>query len=261
MQFDLTGSVALITGGAGDIGRATATAMVAAGSAVAVTDIDGERAEETAAALRATNGVRAIGLKLDVADEHEWKAAVAATVDEFGPITILHSNAALLAAVGKDQSILDIDMELWDSVISVNLRGAVLGCRAVLPAMLEHGGGKIILTSSIASFVGSKRISAYSISKAGLNALARSVATSFGPSGIRCNVVAPGIIASEKFWTNTTSEWRAAIAATHLSPRAGVPEDVAGAVLFLASEASDFINGQVLAVDGGLTAHAPALSI
>lgn len=256
----LDGRVALVTGAGSGIGAASAAALAEAGAAVAVTDVDLPSAEKVAADI-AERGQRAIALRLDVAREPQWRDAVATTVARLGTVTVLHSNAALtsLADYAADLGVTELSVEVFDRVIAVNLRGGVLGCKHVLPGMLAAGGGSIVLTSSVKGSTGSAHRTAYSISKAGLDALARAVATGYGKGGVRCNAIAPGIVATEAIDAMPAAQ-RAALEDAHLTPALGTAADIADAVVFLASGRAAFITGQVLSVDGGLGAHTAALS-
>jgi NAD(P)-dependent dehydrogenase (short-subunit alcohol dehydrogenase family) len=260
MEARLDGRVALVTGAGSGIGAASAAALAEAGAAVAVTDIDLAAAEKVATGIT-ERGRRALALRLDVASEPDWRAAVAVATGQLGPVTVLHSNAALTsrADYAADLGVMDLEMAVFDRVIAVNLRGGVLGCKHVLPGMLAAGGGSIVLTSSVKGSTGSAHRTAYSVSKGGLDALVRTVATGYGKAGVRCNAVAPGIVATEAVAAIPPVQ-RAELADAHLTPELGTPADIANAVVFLASDLAAFITGQVLRVDGGLAAHTAALS-
>jgi NAD(P)-dependent dehydrogenase (short-subunit alcohol dehydrogenase family) len=260
MSWRLDGRVALVTGAGSGIGAASAEALAAAGAAVAVTDLDEEAAQAVAARIGA-RGLRAVAHRLDVSIEDEWVRAVAAVTAELGAITVLHSNAALTSqhAYANDLGVVDLDIDLFDRVIGVNLRGGVLACKHIVPIMLAAGGGSIILTSSVKSLTGSAHRTAYSVSKGGLDTLAQVVATGYGKGGVRCNAVAPGIVMTAAT-ANIPEAQRTALEDAHLTPSLGQPEDIAKTVVFLASDDSAFITGQVLCVDGGLAAHTAALS-
>jgi len=260
MVARLAGRVALVTGAGSGIGAASAAALAAAGAAVAVTDVDLPAAEAVAKDL-ADRGHQALALWLDVASEPAWCEAVSAVADQLGPVTILHSNAALTSPsdYAADLGVVDLSVEVFDRVIAVNLRGGVLGCKHVVPGMLAAGGGSIVLTSSVKGSTGSAHRTAYSISKAGLDALARAVATGYGKGGVRCNAIAPGIVVTDAL-ASVPAAQRAALEDAHLTPALGAAADIAHAVVFLASDEAAFITGQVLCVDGGLTAHTAALS-
>lgn len=260
MNGRLDGRVALVTGAGSGIGAASAAALAAAGAAVAVTDVDEGSARKVAAEI-AERGHRATALRLDAASEQDWVRSVASVRAEFGPVTVLHSNAALTSpqVYAADLGVVDLDMEVFERVVAVNLRGGVLGCKHVVPGMLAEGRGSIILTSSVKASTGSAHRTAYSVSKGGLDALTRVVATGYGKGGVRCNAIAPGIVATEAN-AGIPPAQRSALEDAHLTPSLGSPSDIANTVVFLASDESAFITGQVLAVDGGLTAHTAALS-
>jgi NAD(P)-dependent dehydrogenase (short-subunit alcohol dehydrogenase family) len=256
----LDGRVAVVTGAGSGIGAASATALAEAGAFVAVTDVDLPAAQSVAATIT-ERGWHAIAVRLDVADEADWIGALDRVRDEFGPITLLHSNAALTSpeSYAADLTVTELDMTVFDRVIAVNLRGAVLGCKHVIPDMVAAGGGSIVVTSSVKGLTGSAHRTAYAISKSGLDSLTRMIATGYGKAGVRCNAVAPGIVMTDAL-ASVPADQRAALEAAHLTPTLGRPEDIANAVAFLASDSAGFITGQVICVDGGLVAHTAALS-
>jgi NAD(P)-dependent dehydrogenase (short-subunit alcohol dehydrogenase family) len=249
-----------VTGAGSGIGAASARAFADAGASVAVTDIDLAAAQTIAADIRG-KGRSAIAVRLDVSKETDWIEALALVRGELGPVTVLHSNAALTSpeAYAADLGVVDLDVEVFDRVIAVNLRGGVLGCKHVVPDMVAAGSGSIVITSSVKGLTGSAHRTAYSISKAGLSALTRMVAAGYGKSGVRCNAVAPGIVMTDGIASIPPTQL-AALGDAHLTPALGKPEDIANAVVFLASDAAAFITGQVICVDGGLLAHVAALS-
>jgi NAD(P)-dependent dehydrogenase (short-subunit alcohol dehydrogenase family) len=180
-------------------------------------------------------------------------------VETFGGLDVLHNNAAMTATAEHthDADLLNMSVEYWDRSFAVNLRGAMLGCKHAIPEMIRGGGGSIINTSSNQSLSGDLSQFAYSAAKAGVNALTRSVATAYGRQGIRCNTVSPGIILTEVTRSACPPDVVDAIVASNLVPRGGEPEDLAHAVLFLASDESAFITAQLLSVDGGQLGHLP----
>lgn len=254
----VAGKVALITGSASGIGKATAELFAAEGASVVIADIDASGAEAVAEGIRAAGG-RAIAQAANVASEDEVEAMVAAAVREFGRLDVLHNNAALTAAHehAQDADLLTMSVEYWDRSFSVNLRGAMLASKHALPVMIEGGGGAIVNTSTNQSLAGDLSQFAYSAAKAGINALTRSIATAYGRQGIRCNTVAPGLIATENTRKALSPEMENAIVAHNLVPRAGTAEDLAQAVLYLASDEASFVTGQLISVDGGQLAHLP----
>jgi NAD(P)-dependent dehydrogenase (short-subunit alcohol dehydrogenase family) len=250
------GKVALITGAASGIGRVTAETLAREGAAIAIVDLDLEGGRAVADAIVAAGG-RAIALRADVSLEEEIRAAVAATVDRFGGLHVLHNNAAITSPdhQRRDASLLDLDVEVWDKTMAVDLRGAMLGCKHALPPMIASGGGSIINTTSNSALAGDLSLNAYSAAKAGLNALTLSVATAFGKQGVRCNAVSPAHIASPSLARVVPPEVQQMFVDECLTPRLGTPQDVANLVLFLASDESAHITGQVIRCDGGALSH------
>ena len=258
----LEGRVGIVTGAASGIGRATAFALAAEGAAVVVADVDEAGAAAVAEEI-ARRGGHASAQRTDVADERSVAAMIAAAVDRYGRLDILHNNAAAVdpALMSRDGEVAAMEVEVWDRTFAVNLRGPMLGCKHAIPRMLERGGGAIVNTSSAAGWAGDLTRSAYGASKAALEALTRYVATQYGKRGIRCNAIAPGVIATPALAANVPREQIAVYERTHLTPRLGVPEDIAAAVVFLASDDGAFVTGQTLRVDGGLLVHHPATSL
>jgi NAD(P)-dependent dehydrogenase (short-subunit alcohol dehydrogenase family) len=253
------GKVAIVTGGAGAIGRATALRLASEGASVTVADLDPEAAARVVDEI-ATGGGTARVETVDVADPAAVEHMIASTVSAFGGLDVLHNNAAAIALNHLDQDVVTMDLSTWDRVLAVNLTGPMLGCRFAVPAMLERGGGSIVNTASAAAFYGSKSLAAYGTSKAGLIALTRYVATAFGDQNIRCNAIAPGVVVPKETQDalgGPTSDTLRKYTASHLVGRLGYPEEIAAAVAFLASDEGAFVTGEVLRVDGGFTAHSP----
>ncbi|HSV36601.1 MAG TPA: glucose 1-dehydrogenase [Ramlibacter sp.] len=252
------GKAALVTGGGGGIGAACALALAREGAAVAVADIDLTAAQRTVADIEAKGG-RAIALHVDMGDEASVATMVEAAAQALGGLDILHNNAADTRLSGtRDMPVERVDTSVWDDILRINLRGTLVACRAAIPHLRRRGGGAIINTSSNAALAGAQSHSAYSASKAAINSLTQSIATQHGKEGIRCNAVSPGLIVTaatqDKYVTSGVGD----IMLRHmLSPRLGRPEDIAAAVVFLASDESAFITGQVICVDGGSLAHQP----
>lgn len=257
----IDGRVAVVTGAAAGIGRATAQLLAAEGAAVVVADLDGAAADQVARGIVETGG-RAIGQNIDVSEEEAVRAMIDAAVSEFGGLDILHNNAAAVneTSPGRDADLARMDVGVWDRTMAVNLRGVMLGCKHAIPRMLERGGGAIVNTSSGASQLGDLSIPAYAVSKGGVDTLTRYVATQYGKQGIRCNAIAPGLILTHPVERFGGAEYVRMLEEHHLTPRVGQPEDIANAVLFLASDAADFITGQILNVDGGILSHAPPVA-
>ncbi len=250
---------ALVTGAASGIGLASARALAEAGARLVIADIDGTGAERVAQELR-TDGHEAVAVTVDLALPDSVRAMIQAAIDQFGTLDILHNNAANTAVVARDLDLLNLDLEVWEQTLAVNLRGVMLGCQYALPHMLAAGRGSIINTSSVSGMSGDLGLTAYGVSKAGVDTLTRYIATQYGKQGIRCNAIAPGVVNTPALQQKASAEQRAIYAAHHLTPAIGEPEQIAAAVVFLASDDSAFITGQVIRVDGGLMSHHPAVA-
>jgi len=250
----LDGKVAIVTGAGGAIGSTTARVLAAAGAAVVAADKRVPAAEKTATAIRDAGG-RAIAHGADIAEEADWQVLVARTTATFGGLDILVNNAA--AASREDADIVSMEVAVWDAAMRVNARGPMLGCKHAIPELRRRGGGAIVNIVSGSALTGQLNQMAYSAAKAATIALTRNVATLHGKEGIRCNAIAPGLILHAALAAVFPPEQIAIDRDNLLVPRSGTPEDIAGAVLFLASESAAFINAQVLCVDGGLLAHTP----
>lgn len=259
MSGELDGRVALVTGAASGIGAASAQALAEAGAAIAVTDVNIDSAEAVAAAIERTGG-RALALRLDVADEEHWAAAMPAVRARLGPVTVLHSNAADVSIFDRDNDLLTLEAATWDRAFAVAARGSMLSAKHTLPDMIEAGRGSIIYTSSIKGRSGSTRQVAYSSAKGAIESLTRIIATTYGPSGVRCNAIAPGVVDTPAARANVSDELRRLIIEGQVVGRLAEPADIARVAVFLASDAAAMITGQVLVVDGGMTGHIPALS-
>ncbi|HKU59616.1 MAG TPA: 3-oxoacyl-[acyl-carrier-protein] reductase [Gemmatimonadales bacterium] len=241
--LDLTATTAFVTGSTRGIGLGIARALHAAGAKVAIAGRDVERARAVAAGL----GERTAGVACDVAVGEQVEAAVAAAEQALGPITLLVNNAGLT----RDNILLRLTDADWDQVLDANLKGAFHTTRAVIKGMMKRRAGRIVNVSSIVGLTGNKGQANYAASKAGLIGFTKSIAKEYASRGILVNCIAPGFIE-----TDMTAALPEAAKATLLEGialgRLGRPEDIAGAVLFLASDLAGYITGQVLVVDGGL---------
>jgi NAD(P)-dependent dehydrogenase (short-subunit alcohol dehydrogenase family) len=257
----LAGRVAIVTGGGSGIGRASALALAREGAAVVVADLSEERAGFVAAEIASAGG-RAHAQPVDVGEEASVVAMVDAAVARFGGLDVLHNNAAATdwSVLGGDGELAELELSIWERTLAVNLRGVLLGCKHAIPRLLARGGGAIVNTSSASGSTGDLVRTAYGVSKAGVDGLTRYVATQYGKRGIRCNAIAPGVIETPALRQNVPPEQVALFERHHLTPRLGTPEDVANAVVFLASDDAAFITGQIISVDGGLLAHHPTVA-
>jgi NAD(P)-dependent dehydrogenase (short-subunit alcohol dehydrogenase family) len=250
--------VAVVTGGASGIGRATAEAMAREGALVAVADRDTVAAASVAAGIQ-QEGNRAESVRVDIADEPNVIAMVERVVSELGPIDVLVNSAALTdrAHQAQDTTVVDMDLGVWNDTLAVDLTGTMLVCKHVLPHMVAHGSGAIVNVSSNSSLGGDLGLSSYAAAKAGVNSLTRSIATAFGKSGIRCNTVSPAAIEGPTFAANVPRPLIEAMRENCLLPYLGQPSDVASTIVFLASAEARFVTGQLLCVDGGLLSQLP----
>lgn len=251
---ELAGRTALVTGAGSGIGHASATALAAAGAAVLVVDRDGDAAEATAQAIRDA-GSRALACAADCGDEADLDRAVSTAVESFGGLDVVHANAA----VHWFGTVVDCTIEQWDAMFAVDLRGVWLLARRALPELRARGGGAFIATGSDCAIRTSPQAAGYTAAKAGLIGLVRSIAVDFGPDGIRANLVTPGVTDTpglRRIYSLDGHDADERIArAAALSPlrRIGRADDLAHAVVFLASDRARFITGANLMVDGGMT--------
>ncbi|HVA05903.1 MAG TPA: SDR family oxidoreductase [Acidimicrobiales bacterium] len=245
----LDGKAVLLSGGASGIGRATALRLSAEGAAVAVGDVALEGAEGVAHEVVAAGG-RAVATRCDVRDEESVAAFVQLAATEFGGVDGVDHNAAW-SHPRLDTDAGEVDLGVWDRVLSTNARGALLLARHAIPHMIRRGGGSIVNISSGTSTIGESTRVAYGVSKAAINQLTRHLATRYGRDGIRANAIAPGFILTDTALANVPEEARARLAAANPTRRLGQPDDIANVVVFLLSDAASYVNGQVLHVDGG----------
>ena len=242
----LKGKVALVTGAAQGIGKAVALLLARNGADIVVSDVNLEKAEETAREIEGL-GQRALATKTNVADANDVERMVQAALERFGRIDILVNNAGIT----RDKLLLRMSDEDWDAVLGVNLKGTFLCTRAVIRPMAKQKSGKIVNIASVVGAMGNAGQANYGASKAGVIGFTKTVAREYAPRGINVNAIAPGYI--ETPMTEALPD-KAKEELKRLIPmdRLGKPEDVAEAVLFLVSEASNYITGQVLHVNGGI---------
>lgn len=248
--FDLTGRIALVTGSGQGLGLSIARGLAQAGAAVALNGRDETKLNNAAEILRAEEA-RVTTCAFDVTDGEATAAAVGRLAAEFGPIDILVNNAG----IQRRAALIEMSETQWRDVIDTNLTSAFLVARAVVPGMIARGRGKIINICSIMSDVSRPTIGNYSAAKGGLKMLTRAMAVEWAKHGVQSNAIAPGYFVTELNRPLVENvEFNKWICGRTPAGRWGQPEELAGAAVFLASRASDFINGQILAVDGGILA-------
>jgi 3-oxoacyl-[acyl-carrier protein] reductase len=259
-RLRLKDKVVIITGGAQGIGRAYALGMADEGAKIVVADINLDAGETTARDIKA-KGTESLALKTDVSSPESTQEMAKKTVDRFGRIDVLVNNAAMLGRVRVTRvPFYELDLNEWDRVMAVNLKGTLLCCRAVFPQMKAQGGGKIINVSSSGFFFGNPNYVHYVTSKAGVIGLTRCMARELGEYKINVNCIAPGATLADDPSDKAVYEQRAKRLTELAVPklcfkRIQYPEDLVGTAIFLASSDSDFITGQTIVVDGGDIMH------
>jgi 2-deoxy-D-gluconate 3-dehydrogenase len=247
--FSLKGEIALVTGGNSGIGKGMAEALASAGSDIIIAARDEAKTADVAKEMKKNYGVKVIGVKMDIGREEDVKAGVKKALNEFGKVTILVNNAGTnIRKMPQDYTVAE-----WDTIMNVNLRGAFICSREIYSSMKANGGGKIINTGSMTSLLGNPKTMVYACSKMGILSLTYSLALAWVNDHIRVNAILPG-------WIETPLTKNARIAFPNVDTfirqrvpmgRWGKPSDFAGAVVFLASHASDFITAEYIRVDGG----------
>jgi NAD(P)-dependent dehydrogenase (short-subunit alcohol dehydrogenase family) len=252
----LDGKVAIVTGGGGGIGGATARTLAAEGAQVAVLDIDREAAGRVEEEIEAAGGEACV-IHADLGREASVQEAVDEVATRYGRIDVLHNNAALTDSdfLSRDSAVTELDIEVWDRTLAVNLRSQMLMSKHVVPHMVAAGGGSIINMSSGAAHRGDRTRTAYGVSKAGVHALTMYTATAHGKDGVRVNTIVPGLIITDAVKAHLTPQILEGLGRATLTPYVGAPQDVADLVLFLASSKSRYITGQTITIDGGMSAH------
>jgi NAD(P)-dependent dehydrogenase (short-subunit alcohol dehydrogenase family) len=244
----VAGKVAVVTGSAAGIGRATAELLAREGAQVVVADLNLDGAKETAARI----GDSASAVFFDATRQETIEELISSTIAQYGKIDILHNNAALVGpdAWTLDGSVLSTTVGMWDRAFATNVRSIFLACKFALPHMVSNGGGSIINMASIGGLSGGKALTAYGTTKAAVIGLTRYVAAQHGKEGVRCNAIAPGVIQTQQLLDAVPDLPELALSGV-ATPRVGVPEDIANLVLYLASDESAFVTGETLRIDGG----------
>lgn len=248
-QFD--DKVALVTGAASGIGRASSERFAREGAAVVVTDVDVEGGQATVDLITAAGGT-AHFVRCDVSSEDDVRASVASAVDTYGGLDLAHNNAGI---VGAGYPVADMPTEIWRRGIDIMLTGVFLGMKHQIPRMLERGGGAIVNTSSGAGLIGVPMMSNYSAAKHAVIGLTRSAALEYTQQGIRINSVCPGTAKSGMVdeWLSGNPDGETQVVALHPIGRIAEPEEIAAAVIWLCSDDASFVMGSALVIDGGYT--------
>ena len=256
-MFSLKGKIALVTGASYGIGYAIASAYAKAGATIVFNDINEELVNKGLAAYE-KDGIKAHGFVCDVTDEAAVNAMIAKIESEIGIIDILVNNAGIIKRI----PMCEMSAADFRKVIDVDLNAPFIMAKAVIPGMQKKGHGKIINICSMMSELGRETVSAYAAAKGGLKMLTRNIASEFGEANIQCNGIGPGYIATpqtaplrEKQADGSRHPFDAFIIAKTPAARWGTPEDLMGPAIFLASDASNFVNGHILYVDGGILAY------
>ncbi len=251
-QFRLDGKVALVTGAVYGIGFAIASALAGAGAKIVFNCLDEATRDKAVADYKAI-GIDALGYVADVTKEEQIIPMIKDIEEKVGPVDILVNNAGIIKRI----PMVDMKAEEFRQVVDIDLIGPFIMAKAVLPGMIKEGGGKIINICSMMSELGRETVSAYAAAKGGLKMLTRNIASEYGQYNIQCNGIGPGYIATPQTAPLRTEghPFNSFIIAKTPAARWGTPEDLQGPAVFLASAASDFVNGHVLYVDGGILAY------
>ena len=251
----LEDKVTIITGGASGMGRVAAGMFAQEGARIVLADVSEAAAEAAAADVRAAGG-QATAVVADVSKENDARRMVDHAVATYGRLDVLYNNAGIMPAA--DHSVIDTDVETWDKVMAVNLRGVFLGCKYAIPQMLEQGSGSIINIASFVALVGcSVPQDAYTASKGAVISLTRSMAVQFAGRGVRSNAICPGPVETPLLmdWLVKDEEAKRIRLARNPTGRFGKPEEIVSMAIYLASDESRWTNGAALVVDGGITVN------
>jgi len=247
--------IVIVTGGAQGIGRATARQFAAQGAGVVIADINEEAGRQSAGEMGA------FFIACDVSKPDQITAMVDETIARFGGVDTLINNAADLSLLAHDDHLLNSGLDVWEETFRADQLSVMVATKAVLPSMIERGGGSIVNVSSVDGLKGDDTRFAYAMAKAAVNMLTEMVATRYGKQGIRCNAVAPGLVLTPPAQASLTEPLRQIFRDHALVPQEGAtPEQAAELICFLASDKAAFITGEIIRLDGGLLAHVPHLA-
>ncbi len=255
----LTNCVALVTGGGGNLGFASASALAAAGARVAVVDIVAEAAQHTVERIGEAGG-QAISIQADLGVEDDIRRAVKRTVREWGRLDILHNNAADMNPDTIDTTVCDLDAAVFARIFNINVIGYALAAKHAIPHMIRQRGGVIINMASVMGHVAELQRVMYGTTKAAVLGLTKNIATQHGADGIRCLSLSPGVIMTPGISAHLTPEEVDSFRQHTPIARLGLPEDIGALVAFLASSSAQFITGTDIVVDGGMLAHSPTFA-
>jgi len=251
----LEDKVAIITGGASGMGRTAARLFAQQGAKVVLADVTEEASESAAAEVRATGG-EASAVVADVSDEDQARRMVDHAIATYGRVDALYNNAGIMPAA--DHSVVDTDVETWDRVMAVNVRGVFLGCKYAIPRMVDQGTGSIINVASFVALLGcSVPQDAYTASKGAVLSLTRSLAVQFAPNGVRSNSISPGPIETPLLmdWLVKDEDAKRIRLARNPTGRFGKPDEIVNVAIYLASDESRWTNGANFVIDGGITVN------
>lgn len=252
----LDGRVALVTGGGNGIGERSAITLAASGARVVIVDIDAENGGRVVDFIESGGG-SAVLVNENCAEPDSVRAIIEATAQRFGRLDILDNNAAALDLTVRDKSVVETEYEVFVETLRRNVAGTFLMCRQAIPLMQRHGGGRIINIASVSGMLGESTLTAYGVSKAAVIQLTRMVATQYGAAGIRCNAISPSYVTTRNNATYAPKYLQEVYRRSTPSGQLDTPQDIADLVAFLASDAAAQINGQIIAVDGGLAGASP----
>jgi len=250
-MFRLDGKVAIISGGASGIGEASARAMASLGARVVIADVN-EASAKTIVDDLVANGSEAMSVRANIMSEPDISNLMTEVSSAFGRIEILHNSAGIPRSIAPDTEVAEMSVEWWNTTLAGHVTSSMLLCKHAIPHMIEAGGGSIINTSSMAAFGATIDQAAYSVAKAGLHALSREVAATYGRDNIRCNTIVPGAVLTPRGRATMTEEMFILFANETPVPYVPSPSDLGNVVAFLASDASRALTGQDFTVNGGL---------